>query len=59
LAYDISDNFELSAGYRYLHLYSTGGTDTTFFADGSSAVSNLDWVTVTRQGAYAGALYKF
>ena len=59
LAYDISDNFELSAGYRYLHLYSAGGTDTTFFADGSTAVSNLDWVTVTRQGAYAGALFKF
>jgi len=59
LAYDLADNFELSAGYRYLHLYSTDGTDTTFFADGSAAISSLDWVAVTRQGAYAGALFKF
>lgn len=59
LSYDLTDNINLSAGYRYLHLYSTGGTDTTFFADGSTAASNLDWVTVTRQGAYAGALFRF
>jgi hypothetical protein len=59
LAYDISDNFELSAGYRYLHLYSSDGTDTTFLANGSELVSDLDWVAVTRQGAYAGALFKF
>lgn len=50
LTYDISDKINLSAGYRYLHFYSSDGTDTTFFADGSTAASNLDWVSVTRQG---------
>lgn len=59
LAYDLTDNFSLSAGYRYLYLYSSDGTDTTFFADGSSGTSILDWVAVTRQGAYAGAFYRF
>lgn len=59
LAYDLSDKISLSAGYRYLHFYSSDGTDTTFFADGSTAASNLDWVSVTRQGAYAGMLFRF
>jgi opacity protein-like surface antigen len=59
LAYDLSDKINLSAGYRYLHFYSSDGTDTTFFADGSTAASNLEWVSVTRQGAYAGMLVRF
>jgi hypothetical protein len=49
----------LSAGYRYLQLYAENGTDTVYFADGTEASSKLDWVTVTRQGAYAEALLKF
>ncbi len=59
LAYAVLENLELSAGYRIFYLRATNGTDTTFFADGTSDVSNLDWATVTRQGVYAGVLYKF
>jgi hypothetical protein len=59
LVYDISENVELSAGYRYLYLYAGNGTDTVYFADGSALQSTLDWVTVTRQGAYAELLLRF
>lgn len=59
LVYDVSENMELSAGYRYFYLYVKNGNDTVYFADGSSLQSILDWVTVTRQGAYAELLFKF
>jgi opacity protein-like surface antigen len=50
LAYDLSDKINLSAGYLYLRFYSSDGTDTIFFADGSTAPSNLDWVSVDAAG---------
>jgi opacity protein-like surface antigen len=59
LGYAISENVELSAGYRLMYLYASDGTDTVYFADGSAVQSNLDWVTVTRHGAYADLLFKF
>jgi opacity protein-like surface antigen len=59
LGYEFSENLELLAGYRYFFLYARGGIDTTYFADGSEYTSDLDWVTVTRQGAYAELLFKF
>ena len=59
LAYELSDNAKLSAGYRYMYLYADNGTDTVYFADGTSASSTLDWVTVTRHGAYAELLLNF
>lgn len=59
LAYDLSEQVKLSAGYRYLYLYAGNGTDTIFFADGSAVSTTLDWVTVTRQGAYAAMVFKF
>ena len=59
LAYELSENWELSAGYRYLYLYAGNGTDTVYFADGTAVQSTLDWVTVTRHGAYAELLFKF
>jgi opacity protein-like surface antigen len=59
LVYDVSDTMELSAGYRYFYLYAGKGTDTVYFADGSTLQSNLDWVTVTRHGAYAELLVRF
>lgn len=59
LTYGITKQLELTAGYRYLYLYAKDGTDTTYFADGSVATANLDWVTVTRQGAYFEAVVKF
>jgi opacity protein-like surface antigen len=59
LGYEFSENLELVAGYRYFFLYARGGTDTTFFADGSEYTSDLDWVTVTRRGAYAEMMFKF
>jgi hypothetical protein len=59
LVYALSEHVELSAGYRYFYLYARNGTDTTYFADGTAYVDRLDWVTVTRQGAYAQALFKF
>ncbi len=59
LTYAVMQNLELFGGYRYFYLYAQDGTDTTYFADGTQARSNLDWVTVTRQGAYAGAAFKF
>ncbi len=59
LAYEFSENLELLAGYRYFFLYARGGTDITYFADGSEITSDLDWVQVTRHGAYAELLFKF
>jgi opacity protein-like surface antigen len=59
LAYDFSENVELLAGYRYFFLYARDGTDTTYFANGSEYTSELDWVSVTRHGAYAELLLKF
>ncbi len=59
LGYEFSENVELLAGYRYFFLYARGGTDTTYFADGSEYTADLDWVTVTRHGAYAEMLFKF
>lgn len=59
LIYGLSENLELLAGYRYLFLSAHRGTDTTYFADGAALVSNLDWVTATRYGAYAELLLKF
>jgi len=59
LIYAFSANMELQAGYRYMYLYAGNGTDTIYFANGSTEESTLDWVTVTRQGAYAELLFKF
>jgi opacity protein-like surface antigen len=59
LIYDFSENMELQAGYRYMYLYAGNGTDTVYFANGSTVQSTLDWVTVTRQGVYAELLFKF
>jgi len=59
LAYDLSENVELSGGYRYFYLYAENGTDTVYFADGAAPQSTLDWVTVTRHGTYAELLFKF
>jgi len=59
LIYAISEHIELSAGYRYFYLYAENGTDTVYFADGTAAESTLDWVTVTRHGAYAELLFRF
>ncbi len=59
LAYALSENTSLRAGYRTLYLYAANGTDTTYFADGAAFTSKLDWVTVTRQGGFAEVLYRF
>jgi hypothetical protein len=59
LTYLISENLELTVGYRYFYLYARNGTDTTYFSDGSEYQDRLDWVTVTRQGTYAAAVLKF
>ena len=59
LGYDIWENVELSAGYRYMYLYAGNGTDTVYFADGSTVESTLDWVTVSRHGAYAELFFRF
>jgi opacity protein-like surface antigen len=59
LAYELSENIELLAGYRYFFLYAYDGTDVTYFANGFEYTSKLDWVTVTRHGAYAEVLFKF
>jgi hypothetical protein len=59
LTYRIAKKVELTAGYRYFFLYAENGTDTTYFANGSVAKTDLDWATVTRQGVYAEVMYKF
>jgi opacity protein-like surface antigen len=59
LVYAVSETVELLAGYRYMYLYANNGTDTIYFADGSTAQTTLDWVTVTRQGVYAELLFRF
>lgn len=59
LGYELSENAILSVGYRYFYLYAENGTDTVYFADGFEYQSNLDWVSVTRHGAYAEALIRF
>jgi opacity protein-like surface antigen len=58
-AYELSENMELLAGYRYMYLYAGNGTDTVYFANGDAISSTLDWVTVTRHGAYAELLFRF
>ena len=58
-AYHFTDTAEFTAGYRYLYLKAKDGTDKVFFADGTVGIANFDWVEVTRQGAYAGFLFKF
>jgi len=60
LTYEIFEHMELLVGYRYFFLYAGDGTDITYYANGTtSKPSTLDWVTVTRQGAYAEMLVKF
>ncbi len=59
LVYAVSENVELSAGYRYMYLYAGNGIDTVYFADGSAVQTTLDWVTVTRHGGYAELVLKF
>lgn len=59
LTYALSDTFLATLGYRYLYLSVKNGTDTLYYADGSSAESNLDWVKVTRKGAYLEILVLF
>jgi opacity protein-like surface antigen len=59
LSYEPTENFLLSAGYRYFYLYANNGTDTVYFANGTTSDSTLDWVTVTRHGAYAEVMFKF
>ena len=57
LIYELSENVVLQAGYRYMYLYAHNGTDTT---EGSLLrPATLDWVTVTRHGAYTELLFKF
>jgi hypothetical protein len=57
LIYEFSEYMELQAGYQYMYLYARNGTDTT---EGSTLPPpTLDWVTVTRHGAYAELLFKF
>jgi len=59
LTYAIGERLDLTAGYRYFYLYDKDGTDTTYFANGTTATSNLDWATITRQGAMIEVLFKF
>jgi opacity protein-like surface antigen len=59
LSYELADTVELLAGYRYFFLYAHGGTDITYFANGFEYASDLDWVSVTRHGAYAEMLFRF
>jgi hypothetical protein len=59
IKYLFSDTAEFTAGYRYFYLKAENGTDTTYFSGVFGGVANLDWVEVTRQGAYAGLLVRF
>jgi hypothetical protein len=59
LTYAAGENIDLTVGYRYFYLYAGGGTETVYFANGAEYQDRLDWVTVTRQGAYAAAVFKF
>jgi opacity protein-like surface antigen len=58
LIYVLSENVELLAGYRYMYLYAHNGTDKLYYQSGAIDDSaTLDWVTVTRHGAYAELLF--
>lgn len=59
LTYLVGENLELTAGYRYFSLYARNGKDTIYFATGTEYQDKLDWVAVTRHGAYAAAVFKF
>lgn len=59
LKYLITDNSEFMAGYRYFYLKAENGTDTTYFSGLYGGTANLDFAEVTRQGVYAGLLYRF
>jgi hypothetical protein len=52
LRYALTRKTDLSAGYRFFYLSARNGTDTLYYADGTTAYSHLDWVTVNRQGGY-------
>ncbi len=59
IEFPLTDTAELSAGYRYFHLKAENGTDTTYFSGVYGGAANLDFAEVTRQGAYAGLLFRF
>lgn len=59
MKYPITDTAEFSAGYRYLHLKAENGTDDVYIYGIYIGAADLDFAEVTRQGAYAGFLFRF
>ena len=59
LTYLITKKVQFGAGYRYLQLKAQDGAYTTYFENGSTGTSDLDWAKVTRHGAYAQFLFRF
>ena len=61
LTYLVTENLELTAGYRYFYLVCAewNGHDILFPVEQGKYQDRLDWVTVTRHGAYAAAVLKF
>ena len=59
LNYSPYELVEMILGYRYLHLESQNGTDTTYNTDGSLSTANLDEVKLTRQGPFVSLSVRF
>ncbi len=54
LAYDFTPSMYGEIGFWWFHMRAKDGTDTTFFADGSTGVARLEWVETTRYGVFLG-----
>lgn len=53
-SYSLAQNFAVELGWRYLYFETKNGTHTSFLADGSAGVTDLDSVTGKRAGLFAG-----
>jgi hypothetical protein len=54
LLYDFTPSFYGEIGVWWFRMRAKNGTDTTFFADGQTGRSSLDWVKTERYGVFAG-----
>jgi hypothetical protein len=59
LTYEVWNGLSVEAGYRFRRIDSGGGTDTTFFSDGTTGTARLNEIVIERGGPYFGVRYRF
>ncbi|MEE8185704.1 MAG: hypothetical protein V3T96_04855, partial [Thermodesulfobacteriota bacterium] len=57
LIYRISKSFEVDLGYRYWHIKSGVGTDTTYFSSGAVVTTQFNEAVSKREGVFLGLNY--